>query len=473
MKTYITLLIVLFISMTSFAQQGINYKALIKDDLGNVLNDTFMNVQFTIHQTTGTGTIVYQEDHNYTTDTNGLIVLNIGTDPSPTIGVFTSIDWSADLHFLQTSITYSGGTIDFDATQFRAVPYAKHAEFADNVFSGNYNDLYNRPTITQPGLWNIYEGTNYGWRLNGEFPSWHGDIGNNSVDLSIGVTGSETQGATGNNSFASGYNTTASANASTAMGYSTEASGNYSTAIGRNTIASNFDSLALGRYNVDVPTALFMIGDGGNYVNNELIRSNALTVLENGNVCIGGDEPSSLLEVAHQNGSPASESLSILNTDTDNSWQFHTTNYLNLYQNGIFKGSWNATSGAYVQASDRRVKKDITTLDSGTLNKVMQLNPVSYLMKDQKDTKRNLGLISQEVQELFPSITHYVESQDILSLSYTELIPILIKALQEQQAIIDTQNAKDITQDKYILKQGKSIEDLVVRLNLIESKSSN
>ena len=71
MKAIYTLLVALLISITTFAQQGINYKAIIKDANGNVLAGTFMNVQFTIHQSSATGTIVYQEDHNYTTDANG------------------------------------------------------------------------------------------------------------------------------------------------------------------------------------------------------------------------------------------------------------------------------------------------------------------------------------------------------------------------------------------------------------------
>ncbi len=126
-KKLITFIIAITISITCFAQQGINYKAVLKDTNGNLLAGTFMNVQFTIHQSTSTGTIVYQEDYNYTTNANGLLILNIGSDTSPSIGVFEDIDWSADLHFLQTTITYSGGTINFDTTEFMAVPYALYA----------------------------------------------------------------------------------------------------------------------------------------------------------------------------------------------------------------------------------------------------------------------------------------------------------------------------------------------------------
>jgi hypothetical protein len=99
----------------------------------------------------------------------------------------------------------------------------------------------------------------------------------------------------------------------------------------------------------------------------------------------------------------------------------------------------------------------------------MQLNPVSYLMKDQKDSKRNLGLISQEVQEIFPSITHYVKESDLITLSYTELIPILIKALQEQQTLIEAQNSKIDGQALETSQQNATIQSLIQRMNALEA----
>ncbi|WP_179019799.1 tail fiber domain-containing protein [Winogradskyella forsetii] len=554
MKTLITLVVALLISISTFAQQGINYKALLKDDNGSVLADTYMVVQFTIHQGSSSGTIVYQGDHGYTTDSNGLVVLNIGTDGTPSIGVFNEINWGSAQHYLQTSITYNGGTIDFNATQFMAVPYAKHALVADNVFSGDYNDLDNQPTITaSSGLETVDEGNGIGWRLKGRDPNLYGDIGFNAVDFSyndavvlsiLGATGensiafgnktwasgnfstamgrfteatgnfstamgSFTQAtgedstamgqlteATGDSSTAMGFNTDATGDFSTAMGrftqatggestamglgteavgnYSTamggfteatgdfstamggftEATGEYSTAMGLETISESYVTTSLGRFNVGGGNAeswvltdpLFEIGNGANYLN----RKNALTVLKNGNVITGG-------------------SLSIQNaSDVTSSWRLETRSNgnLSMYRNGDYRGFFSESTGNYSSISDRRTKKDITAIENGTLNKVMQLNPVSYIMKDQKDTKRNLGLISQEVQDIFPSITTYVEEADLITLSYTELIPILIKALQEQQVIIEAQKAKDVIQDQ-------SIEDLVARLNLIESKSNN
>lgn len=79
-------------------------------------------------------------------------------------------------------------------------------------------------------------------------------------------------------------------------------------------------------------------------------------------------------------------------------------------------------------------------------------------MKDQVDGERKIGLISQEVQKVFPSLTHLVPGQDILALSYTELIPVLIKAIQGQQILIDSQQTT-------IKNQDSKIDDLTADFN--------
>jgi hypothetical protein len=99
--------------------------------------------------------------------------------------------------------------------------------------------------------------------------------------------------ASGNASTAIGYLTTASGTYSTAMGYNTTASGSVSTAMGSNTEASGYSSLAIGQYNVinngdsanvyAATNTAFSIGNGTSSAS----RSNALSVLFNGNVTAG------------------------------------------------------------------------------------------------------------------------------------------------------------------------------------------
>jgi hypothetical protein len=105
--------------------------------------------------------------------------------------------------------------------------------------------------------------------------------------------------ASGNSSLASGTHATASGDrslasgiASTAMGLIAYATGNASTAMGAFTEAASFASTAIGRYNVGGgnPTVtiatdpVFEVGNGTSNGN----RSNALTVLKNGNTTVTG-----------------------------------------------------------------------------------------------------------------------------------------------------------------------------------------
>ncbi len=122
--------------------------------------------------------------------------------------------------------------------------------------------------------------------------------------------------ASGSTSTAIGFQTLASGHQSTSMGVYTVASGNTSTSMGRETIAkgrasvsmgygtqaNGYSSTVIGYYNdtivapqtepgaITSATPLFIVGNGEN-----TSRSNALTVLKNGNVGIGISTPGFLL----------------------------------------------------------------------------------------------------------------------------------------------------------------------------------
>lgn len=109
---------------------------------------------------------------------------------------------------------------------------------------------------------------------------------------------------TGSFSAGFGYNSMAYGGYSLATGYNTSAIGNASTALGDNTISKAFGSIAIGSYNdnTDNPSGalptdrVFQIGNG-----NSTTRSNALTVLRNGNIGIGTLFPITNLHVVDKN----------------------------------------------------------------------------------------------------------------------------------------------------------------------------
>lgn len=123
MKKTLLFLVALFLAITSFAQEGINYKAIISD-AGAVVASQSIELRFTILEN-GT-TSVYQETHAVTTDANGIVVVNIGEGDYET-GNWVTIDWRAE-QFLKVEVSIGSGFTDMGTTAFKTVPHAKSAD---------------------------------------------------------------------------------------------------------------------------------------------------------------------------------------------------------------------------------------------------------------------------------------------------------------------------------------------------------
>ena len=87
--------------------------------------------------------------------------------------------------------------------------------------------------------------------------------------------------------------------------------------------------------------------------------------------------------------------------------------------------------GSLTETSALRYKENIQDLED--TSKVMQLRPVSFDWK--KDQKHDIGLIAEEVAELYPELVE--TNGDITGVKYTKLTALLIKTVQEQNARIE------------------------------------
>jgi len=148
-RTVFTFIAALTLSLTSFGQapEAFKYQAVVRNAGGTILGNQAVGMQLTILQTSPTGTAVYTETFAPTTNSYGLVNLEIGT--GTTTDDFTTIDWANGPYYMETATDVTGGVnyVVMGTSQLLSVPYALYSKEAANTFSGDFNDLTNTPTI--------------------------------------------------------------------------------------------------------------------------------------------------------------------------------------------------------------------------------------------------------------------------------------------------------------------------------------
>lgn len=133
----------------------------------------------------------------------------------------------------------------------------------------------------------------------------------------------------------------------------------------------------------------------------------------------------------------------------------------------------NSDSGSCLHEADKRNTKNIRVLKEGSLEKLLALEPISYLMKNRANEDRSIGLVAQDVRKIFPALVHYVDGEDVLAISYIELIPIMIKAIQEQQSTIQNLKENQYTMQKELAVFQLQMVQLTERLAKKEINTQN
>lgn len=125
-----------------------------------------------------------------------------------------------------------------------------------------------------------------------------------------------------------------------------------------------------------------------------------------------------------------------------------TTTDIGLYYGGSLKlitvsGGVNVTgnltaTGDVTAFSDARLKENVETIDNA-LEKVCGLRGVSY----EKDGKKGIGVIAQEVEEVVPEVVGTHDDKDATrTVAYGNMVGVLIEAIKEQQQQIENLKAK-------------------------------
>ncbi|MFN8286890.1 MAG: collagen-like protein [Chitinophagales bacterium] len=120
------------LTVAAQAPQSFNYQAVARNAAGNVLQNQNVGLRFTIRDGSGTGTIVYQETQNKTTNQFGLFSAEVGNGTAVT-GNFSGINWGSGAKYLQVEFDAAGGSsyTDMGAAQLLSVPYALYANQAN------------------------------------------------------------------------------------------------------------------------------------------------------------------------------------------------------------------------------------------------------------------------------------------------------------------------------------------------------
>ena len=131
-KTLCPALIGLLVTHLLFAQapNKMSYQAVIRNSSNAFVTNSAVGMRISIFQTSATGTAVYVETQNPTTNANGLASLEIGGGTAVS-GNFANINWASGPYFIKTETDPAGGT-NYNITstqQLLSVPYA--------MFSGN------------------------------------------------------------------------------------------------------------------------------------------------------------------------------------------------------------------------------------------------------------------------------------------------------------------------------------------------
>lgn len=223
------------------APSKMTYQAVIRDATNHIAANKTIGMRISVLQGTITGTTVYAETHNISSNANGLVTLEIGAG-TVTTGTFGSINWSTGPYFLKTEADPAGGTnyTITGTTQLLSVPYALYSNTAQNVVNNNDSDASPSNELQQLKFSNDSLSISKGnavvlpaaWGLKG-------NAGTNPTNNFIGTTDNKALIFKVNN-FISGKIESDSGN--TAFGYRSAGAittGNNNTSIGHQSLFSN------------------------------------------------------------------------------------------------------------------------------------------------------------------------------------------------------------------------------------------
>ncbi|MGG7661587.1 tail fiber domain-containing protein [Dyadobacter sp. BHUBP1] len=477
-----------FQTVLAQAPYKFTFQGIAINNMAQPVQNASITVKISIIKSQVLGPVVVEETQPAQTDSNGMFTIVVGAGG----GDLSQVEWPYDIFFLKAEVDdENNGKFHFiGMTQLLSVPYSLYAnesgKWRNTEPVVQRRDLKNGQSlppigagarmIWYPGKAAFRAGANFDkWEdqgigrftfasgfnteASGDFSTALGDRSSSTGEFSI--SGGFVSNAKGKSAIALGYSNEAHQDHSIALGHTSQAfnpfsiafgssataMGDYAIAFGHHTIAKANFGVALGLFNnsFDQPNGsltdrLFQIGNGLD-INN---RSNALTILRNGNIGVGGKAVSpqfildvgSRMRIRHDN---ATSGLYLDNSQNnpEGFMGMKTDKQIGFYLNGAWRfwidenGNASTPFGVLqVFSSDERLKRDITPL-KGSIDAVTRLHGYHYHWIDPKrGTELQTGVIAQEVEKYFPELVQQNE-KGFKTVNYIGLIPHLIESVRE------------------------------------------
>jgi hypothetical protein len=105
--------------------------------------------------------------------------------------------------------------------------------------------------------------------------------------------------------------------------------------------------------------------------------------------------------------------------------------------------------GSINSPSDMSLKENISDLTNDFCDNILKITPKKYNFINDENKKEHYGIIAQELEEIFPKLITNIGTEDsenninqIKSVNYLELIPIMIAKMKDMQNEIDKLNLR-------------------------------
>ena len=254
--------------------------------------------------------------------------------------------------------------------------------------------------------------------------------GSNNAAFGYGVLVANT---TGSNNMASGYqamNFNTTGNNNTASGWNAllvNSTGSNNTAMGAEALYSN----STGNANIAVGYLAGFNLTGSNNID----IGNMGVAAESGTIRIGARSSQTQAFIAGIWGSP-------------------------VRGNAVYVSPYGQLG---VIVSSERYKTDIATMGPRT-DKLDQLRPVTFRMKNEPQGPLQYGLVAEEVEKVYPELVIHNEDGSIEGVRYEELAPMLLNEVQQQRRTLTAQAERLAAQEERLAAQARQLETIQLRV---------